>query len=83
MANTVIIGGHGKVALLLAPILTARGDTVTSEYLEANQLLNEIDALGIDFDEVTELLETEGLSKFDASWAELVETVDGALRGAA
>ncbi|GAA3954421.1 NAD(P)H-binding protein [Gordonia caeni] len=30
MANTVIIGGHGKVALLLAPILTARGDSVTS-----------------------------------------------------
>ncbi|WP_298441840.1 NAD(P)H-binding protein [Gordonia sp. (in: high G+C Gram-positive bacteria)] len=30
MANIVIIGGHGKVALLLAPILTARGDTVTS-----------------------------------------------------
>ncbi|MFT3660262.1 MAG: NAD(P)H-binding protein [Gordonia sp. (in: high G+C Gram-positive bacteria)] len=30
MSKIVIIGGHGKVALLLAPILTARGDEVTS-----------------------------------------------------
>jgi len=30
MARVVIIGGHGKVALRLAPILAARGDEVTS-----------------------------------------------------
>ncbi|MDN5790466.1 MAG: NAD(P)H-binding protein [Micrococcales bacterium] len=30
MSRIVIIGGHGKVALLLAPLLTARGDEVTS-----------------------------------------------------
>lgn len=30
MARIVIFGGHGKVALLLAPILTGRGDEVTS-----------------------------------------------------
>ncbi|EGD53651.1 NAD(P)H-binding protein [Gordonia neofelifaecis] len=30
MADITIIGGHGKIALLLAPILVARGDTVTS-----------------------------------------------------
>lgn len=30
MARILIIGGHGKVALLLAPLLVARGDTVTS-----------------------------------------------------
>lgn len=56
-----------------------RGDTVTSEYLESNQLLNAIDAQGIDYNEVTAKLETEGLSKFDASWDELCETVERAL----
>ncbi|HLS49671.1 MAG TPA: SDR family oxidoreductase [Actinomycetaceae bacterium] len=30
MAQVIIIGGHGKVALLLAPLLTERGDGVTS-----------------------------------------------------
>jgi nucleoside-diphosphate-sugar epimerase len=30
MARVLIIGGHGKVALRLAPILAARGDEITS-----------------------------------------------------
>lgn len=30
MARIVILGGHGKVALLLAPLLSARGDEVTA-----------------------------------------------------
>ena len=30
MADIMIIGGHGKVALLLAPVLAARGDSATS-----------------------------------------------------
>jgi uncharacterized protein YbjT (DUF2867 family) len=30
MANVLIIGGHGKVAMLLAPLLVAAGDQVTS-----------------------------------------------------
>jgi uncharacterized protein YbjT (DUF2867 family) len=30
MARILLIGGHGKVALLLAPLLVERGDTVTS-----------------------------------------------------
>ncbi|MFT4233058.1 MAG: transaldolase [Leucobacter sp.] len=53
-----------------------RGDTVTSEYLESNQLLNALDGQGIDYAEVTGKLEVEGLQKFDASWAELCETVE-------
>lgn len=32
MARIVIIGGHGKVALLASPILTERGDQVTSVF---------------------------------------------------
>ncbi|WP_110208129.1 NAD(P)H-binding protein [Nocardioides daejeonensis] len=30
MSRIVVIGGHGKVALLLAPLLASRGDEVTS-----------------------------------------------------
>lgn len=30
MSRILIIGGHGKIALLLAPLLVARGDQVTS-----------------------------------------------------
>lgn len=30
MSRILIIGGHGKIALLLAPLLVARGDDVTS-----------------------------------------------------
>lgn len=30
MARILIVGGHGKVALLLAPVLTDRGDEVTA-----------------------------------------------------
>lgn len=30
MARILVIGGHGKVALLLEPLLAARGDTVTA-----------------------------------------------------
>ena len=30
MSRILIIGGHGKIALLLAPLLTARGDEVAS-----------------------------------------------------
>lgn len=32
MARIIVIGGHGKVALELAPILTERGDEVTSVF---------------------------------------------------
>lgn len=32
MADVVILGGHGKIALLLAPLLVERGDKVTSVF---------------------------------------------------
>jgi transaldolase len=41
--------------------------------------LRDLAAAGIDFDDVVNLLEREGVEKFDASWAELVETVQMAL----
>jgi len=56
------------------------GDTVTGEYRESDLVLNDLDRLGIDYAEVTEQLETEGLQKFEVSWVELLETVERALQ---
>ncbi|WP_165064653.1 transaldolase [Marisediminicola senii] len=59
------------------------GDRVTGSYDEANGVLDAIDALGISYDEVTELLEREGVDKFVVSWNELLDTVTAALEAAA
>ena len=40
------------------------GDTVTGSYAAANEVLDAIAELGISYDEVTELLEKEGVEKF-------------------
>jgi transaldolase len=55
------------------------GDTVTGTYDDARALIAELEAQGIGYDDVVEILETEGLEKFDASWAELLETVSNEL----
>ncbi|WP_369046731.1 NAD(P)-dependent oxidoreductase [Sinomonas sp. P10A9] len=45
MSRIAIIGGHGKVALLLAPLLVARGDEVTSIVRSAEQV-GDVEATG-------------------------------------
>lgn len=56
-----------------------RGDTVTGTQDASAALLDRIEAVGISVDEVTEQLEVEGLQKFEASWAELLQTVEAGL----
>ena len=51
------------------------GDTVTGRYDEAAALLDDLERLGISYVEVVELLEKEGLQKFEASWAELLDII--------
>ena len=58
------------------------GDTVTGTYAESNELLDRIAGVGISYDEVVEKLEAEGLTKFEDSWAELLDTVRAALDNA-
>jgi len=55
------------------------GDTVTGAYADAAQVLDQLQSLGIDYDDVTNLLEVEGLDKFEKSWTELLATVTGEL----
>ena len=56
-----------------------RGDTITSNYADAHQVLDSLAGLGIDYDDVIETLEREGVEKFSASWEELAQTVGGEL----
>jgi transaldolase len=58
------------------------GDRVTGSYPAANETLNALAALGISYDEVTALLEREGVEKFIVSWNELLDTVSAALEAA-
>ncbi len=58
-------GDHGET----------RGDTVTTSYQDAQQVLDELAKLGIDYDDVVLVLEREGVEKFEKSWTELLDTV--------
>jgi transaldolase len=58
------------------------GDQVTGSYAEANKVLDALAEQGISYDEVTALLEKEGVEKFVVSWNELLDTVSAALESA-
>jgi transaldolase len=59
-----------------------RGDTITSNFGHAKQVLADLAAAGIDMDDVVKVLEDEGVEKFEASWNELLEGVDRSLKAA-
>ena len=58
------------------------GDKVSGAATQAQQIFDQLAAVGIDMADVVDVLETEGVEKFDASWAELVHTVQTALEEA-
>src|SRR5664279_1906453 len=49
------------------------GDTIRPHYTDARQVLDDLAAIGIDYDDVVELLEVEAVDKFEVSWNELLE----------
>jgi transaldolase len=59
-----------------------RGDTVTGTAAVAQQVFDDLTAVGIDIDDVFVTLENEGVEKFEKSWAELLESVAGQLKAA-
>ncbi|WP_100809665.1 MULTISPECIES: transaldolase [unclassified Microbacterium] len=63
---------HGVVA----------GDTISGTYEAAHKVFADLAAVGIDFADVTQVLEDEGVDKFIASWHDLQNTVREALAGA-
>ncbi|AWB95592.1 transaldolase [Agromyces badenianii] len=58
------------------------GDTVTGAYTQAAEVLDALAGVGVDYDDVTLVLENEGVDKFIVSWNELLDTVRGALEAA-
>ena len=65
------VADHGEVT----------GNTIVPNYSEANKVLDAI-SVHVSYPEVVEKLEVEGLSKFDVSWEELLQTVREALEQA-
>ena len=59
------VADHGQIT----------GDSITGNYASAQQVLDDLAAIGIDYDEVVELLEVEGVQKFEDSWATLRDGV--------
>jgi transaldolase len=59
------VADHGEI----------RGDTVRGRYQEAKQVFEDLERLGISYDDVTRVLEDEGVDKFATSWNELLETI--------
>ena len=56
-----------------------QGDMVSDTEEDAQQVMDDLAAVGISYDDVVDVLEREGVEKFEASWHELVETVQTAL----
>jgi transaldolase len=56
-----------------------RGDTIHGTYEESRALFASLEALGIGYDDVVKVLEDEGVSKFEASWNEMLATIKNEL----
>jgi len=54
-------------------------DTITPNIPAAHETMEALKAAGIDYDDVVEVLEREGVAKFSASWQELANTVQSTL----
>jgi transaldolase len=52
-----------------------RGDTVHGTYDESRQVFADLEELGIGYDDVVQVLEDEGVAKFETSWNELLDTI--------
>jgi transaldolase len=55
------------------------GDTVTGTYADSNAHLDALAGLGVDYNDVVAVLESEGLDKFVASWNDLLKDVESTL----
>ena len=70
-ATLEALADHGQI----------RGNTIAGTYRDAQAVLDDLDSIGISYDEVIELLEVEGLKKFEGSYAQLVSAISMQLTG--
>ncbi|MGW5021894.1 transaldolase [Streptomyces cacaoi] len=61
---------HGEIA----------GDRVRGSYEDAQAVLDAIAELGISYDDVVQVLEDEGVSKFEDSWNDLLKSTEAELQ---
>jgi transaldolase len=52
-----------------------RGNTIQGTYDESKRVFEQLEGLGIGYDDVVTVLENEGVQKFETSWNELLETI--------
>jgi transaldolase len=64
---------HGKI----------QGDTIHGTYDQSRQVFQQLESLGIGYDDVTAVLEEQGVQKFEASWNELLDTIKTQMAAAA
>jgi transaldolase len=64
-ATIKAIASHGEL----------HGDTVHGTYDASRQVFASLETLGISYDDVARVLEDEGVTKFKASWNELLDTI--------
>ncbi|MCA1269130.1 MULTISPECIES: transaldolase [Streptomyces] len=63
------VADHGEIT----------GDTVTGGYDQARADLDAVKKLGISYDDVVQVLEDEGVEKFEASWNDLLKSTEAEL----
>ncbi|MBA8794262.1 transaldolase [Friedmanniella endophytica] len=68
-----------KTLLAFADHGEVKGDRVTTMYDDAHRTMDALAGLGIDYDEVIDTLESEGVDKFMKSWDELTDSVEHSL----
>jgi len=56
------VADHGEIT----------GDTITPNYADAQKVLDDLEALGVSYNDVVHVLEVEGVDKFEKSWDELL-----------
>ena len=52
-----------------------KGDQVTGNYDDAHKFMADLKNVGVDYDDVVQVLEVEGVQKFEDAWAQLLEGV--------
>jgi transaldolase len=68
--NVTLVADHGQVP----------ANSIHDRYDQSQEVLDGLRELGIDYDDVVQSLEKDGVAKFDASWDQLGERLVSALR---
>lgn len=82
VAKSVVNTMPEKTMMAMADHGEVSGDSITPNIAKAKAFMAELSGAGINMDEVTELLEKEGVEKFIVSWHELLDSVRQALGNA-